>query len=172
MKNKKGTDKILSIYWFAILFIVAAGIVYLVYIFYGAPYDIRGLEASFLTNKIADCISQGGLLREEVFKGGKFLLNENNFLEKCNLNFNVEDEYGWKEHEQYYVEISFYDFSNLDSPLFSFNVGERNLNDFCGEKGNSLPFCFEKSFYTLDKENNQYVIKILSIVRKTEKNVK
>ena len=61
MKNKKG-DKIISVYWFAILFIVAAAVVYMAALFYGAPYDARGIESDILTNQIADCLSQGGSL--------------------------------------------------------------------------------------------------------------
>ena len=93
--NKKG-DKIISVYWFAILFIVAAAIDYMVVIFYGKPYDIRDVEESILINQIADCLAEGGYLKKEVFDNGNFLLNESNFLQTCHLNFDVEDIYGWK----------------------------------------------------------------------------
>ena len=111
MKNKRG-DKIISIYWFAILFIVAAAIVYMAAIFYGAPYDVRGIEAGILTDKIADCLSQGGYLKENILGDESF---KDNFLEECNLNFNIEEKYGWEEQGQYYTEINFYEF-NQDSP--------------------------------------------------------
>ena len=52
--NKKGGDKIISVYWFAIIFIVATGIVYMVLSFYGKPYDIREIEVDLLTDKIED----------------------------------------------------------------------------------------------------------------------
>jgi len=157
--NNKGTDKILSVYWFAILFIVVGGVVYMTVLYYGEPYDIREIEANFLINHVADCLSQGGILVDD------WNINEN-FLEKCNLNFNVEDVYGWKEQEQYYLEIDFQYFKG-GSARESLIVGNSNLKDFC-DKGLT---CVERSFYTLDKEDNQYIIKILSVVRKTEKNV-
>jgi len=162
--NNKGTDKILSVYWFAILFIVAGGVVYMTALYYGEPYDIREIEANFLINHIADCLSQGGILVDDWEE-----INENNFLEKCNLNFNVEDTSGWKD-DQYYVEVDFQYFegSSARELLIAGNV---NLEDFCDKKGKSIPVCVERSFYTLDKDNNQYIIKILSVVRKTEKNV-
>ena len=56
INNKRG-DKILSIYWFAILLIIAGGIFGMVYVFYGTPYDVREIETRVLTNQIADCIS-------------------------------------------------------------------------------------------------------------------
>ncbi len=51
IKNKRG-DKILSLYWFAVLIIVAGGIFGMVYVFYGSPYDVREIEANVLLNKI------------------------------------------------------------------------------------------------------------------------
>ena len=167
-KNKKGTDKILPVYWFAILFIVAAAIVYMVMLFYGKPYDVREVEARILTNNIADCLSEGGYLKENILGNEDF---KNNFSKKCNLNFDVEDVYGWEELGQYYIEIKLYDFNqNLDLNFDMFE-GNINLKENCDKKGENFPFCLERSFYTLDKNNKQYTIKLLLIVRKTEKNV-
>lgn len=160
--NKCG-DKIISVYWFAILFLVAAAIAYMVIIFYGGPYDVRGIETNLLTNKIAGCLSQGGYLIKEN-------LDAENFLSKCKINFNTEDIYGWKEQGQYYFEVSVTNF--VDGTLvFKTSGGNVNLKDFCGKTGKSLPTCFEREFYTLDNEKNQYKIKILSAVSKIEKNV-
>lgn len=160
--NIRGTDKIMSVYWFAILFIVAAAVVYMVGSFYGQPYDIREVEANVLINNIADCIAGGGYLNKEIIDTeGEFLLNNDNFLEVCNLNFNVEDTTGWKEQEQYYVEID----------VFGIAKGNVNLKLDCDKEGKNFPVCVERSFYVLDKEGKSYEIKILSVVRKTEKNV-
>jgi hypothetical protein len=165
LKNKKA-DKIISVYWFAILFIVAAAIVYMVISFYGEPYDIREAEAHALINKVAGCLSEAGYLKEGV-------LNEDfreNFMEECKLNFEVEDIYNWREQGQYYVEINFYDFSTNQS-ISSIKKGNDVLKMDCGLKGKTFPVCLERSFYALDREKNQYQINILSIVRKTDKNV-
>jgi hypothetical protein len=107
MKNKKGTDKIISIYWFVILFLVAAAIVYMAAIFYGEPYDVREIEANILVNQIAGCVSEGGYLKENILFNEEF---KTNFLEECDLNFNVEDVFGWGELEQYYFKIEIYNF--------------------------------------------------------------
>ena len=80
--NKRGTDKLISVYWFAILFIVAAAIVYMVLSFYGEPYDARELEANALTNQIADCLSEAGYLKEGILERV-----ETDLLETCDLNF-------------------------------------------------------------------------------------
>jgi hypothetical protein len=168
--NKKAIDKILSVYWFAILFIVAAAIVYMAVLFYGEPYEIRNIEANIMVNQIADCLSSGGYLNKKIIDDeGKFLLNNSNFLNICHLDFNVEDFKGWK-NDQYYVEIDISEVGKLDNS-FKITNGNINLRENCNEEGKFFPVCVERNFYTSNKNKNQYMIKILSIVRKTEKNV-
>ena len=164
--NKLGSDKIISVYWFVILFIVAAAIAYMVFAFYGKPYDIRELEANALTNRVADCLSEGGYLREDAFS----VEFKESFLEMCSLNFGVEDFRDWRSQEQYYVELQILDF-NTNSKFPEITAGNKNLKEFCEVKGKGFPFCLERSFYVINKENIQYKVNILSIVRKTEKNV-
>jgi len=170
--NKTGTNKILSIYWFVILIIVAGGVFAMIYIFYGPSFDVRELEASILADKIADCLSEGGRINLDLLNQGSF--NEdfkNSFLSECTLNF--DDEY-WKE-EQYYVEINFYKPDNLKKSIFNISKGNVKCKANCKlqeeKKYEKLPVCIEKRFYSLDEKNVQYLIKILSVVRKTEKNV-
>ncbi|MDP2673183.1 MAG: hypothetical protein Q8O84_05205 [Nanoarchaeota archaeon] len=165
LRNRKG-EKVISVYWFAILFIVAAAIVYMVAVFYGKPYDVRKMEADLLTDKISECLAQGGYLKQTVFEESF----KDNFLSECSLTFNVEDVYGWGEQEQFYSQIEIYGFSN-DVLVSEFSVGNKNLKDFCDKNGEGFPKCVEREFYSLDKNDNQYKIKILSIVRKIEKNV-
>ena len=167
--DKRGTDKLISVYWFAILFIVAAGIVYMVAVFYGAPYDVRKNEANIMINQIADCIATGGKLNENWVK-----LSSDNILETCYLTFNVEDNYGWEDN-QFYIEINYYNFDNdigidLDSKNTKVSLGNSLLNDNCGFKGKYMPVCVERSFYVLE-EDMPRIIKIKSVVGKVEKNV-
>ena len=155
--NKQGADKIISVYWFVILFIVAAAIVYMVSVFYGKPYDVRGLEAQILIDKTAECLSIEGYLNENWAS-----MDKDTFLEQCNINLNVEETYSWND-DQYYVEIT------ISQKTIS--VGNSNLKPSCSLQGENLPVCIQKSIYTIDKQNNNYRVDILSIVRKTEKNV-
>lgn len=167
LKNKRGGDQIFSVYWFVILFLVAAAVVYMAGSFYGKPYDIRELEANALTNRIADCVSVNGYLKEETLTP-RF---SNGFLEKCNLNFEVENVYGWRKQGQYFVEVEVLDF-NSKTKISGASAGSSNLKDFCEPKSKNFPTCLERSFYSIDKKNVQYQVNILSIVRKTEKNAK
>ncbi|MDP2628749.1 MAG: hypothetical protein Q8P15_02540 [Nanoarchaeota archaeon] len=164
-KNKKGAEKIISVYWFAILFIVAGAMVYMVSSFYGKPYDVREIEAGLLTDKIAGCVSEAGYIQSVVLSQGF----DNSFFDFCNLNFETEDAYGWKEQGQYYTEISIYNF-NSEQVLSVIKEGNENLKEFCELGGGNLPVCLKRSLYTIAKDNSQYKIDILSVIRKTEKN--
>ncbi len=169
--NKKG-DKILSVYWFAILILVAGGMFAMVYIFYGTPYDVREIEANLLIDKIADCISYAGKINLNFVSNGVFNQNNEDFLNKCYLIFSSNE---W-EDEQYYTKIEFYKLENLDMPVFEIKKGNSNWFASCAlqedKEYERLTKCTEKSFYSLDNLNNQYIIKILTVVRKAEKNVK
>lgn len=168
LKNKTGAEKILSVYWFAILVLVAGAIVFMVSIFYGNPYDVREIETGILANNIADCLSENGNLKYELDSNLK-----DNFLEICNLNFE-------NDKDEYYVEVEFYNFDNPENPLdFKIIEGNVNLKTFNKIAGASKSvFKSEKSFYVLNKkEKGKYklpkelIVKINSIIRKTEKNV-
>ena len=172
MMNKRG-DKIISVYWFAILLLVAGGVSAMVFIFYNHPYDVREIEASILTNKIADCLSQGGYFRKNIFEENNLLLSQDNFLEECKLNFDVEEI--WEEG-QYYVGLNIHGVSDLENSLFDFNYGNEKWVVNCALQGEKefekLPECYERRFYVLDENQNKYLIKILTVINKGEKNVK
>jgi len=175
--NKKGAEKIISVYWFLMLIIVAGGIYGMVYTFYGHPFDVRELEANILINNVADCISEKGIINDFVFnESGAINKNFNeNFSDICKINFNVEDEKNWKEKEQYYVQIDFYNVENLSKPFSSISKGNKLWVSDCdiNKKGDFgiLEKCVRKRFYSVDGKK-QILMDILSIVRKTEKNVK
>lgn len=166
--EKKGSDKIISVYWFAILFIVSGGVVYMTALFYGASYDVREIEANVMINQVADCVAKGGELKPEWSS-----LNSDNLLSTCHLNFATEDTNGWNS-DQYYLEINYYNFdinSGIDetSVTLKASAGNFQLKDFSFGGANN-PFCVEKRFYVLDGSSPK-VIEIKSVVRKTEKNV-
>ena len=119
MKNKKAS-KILSMYWFVILFIVAGAVVYMAFLFYGAPYDVRGIESNALTMQIANCLARGGYLKPGIL-GEDFA---NNFLDFCNLNLDVEDVYGWGEQGQYYFEVGIHEFDENSLSGFGTSISE------------------------------------------------
>jgi hypothetical protein len=165
--NNRGQE-VMSLYWFLILVVIAGGIFAMVYIFYGTPFDVRELESNILINKVADCISYVGKINSNIIFEGKFANNSNNFLTNCHLIFNSEE---WEE-PQFYTEINFYKIGDLDNSLFSIKEGNNNLVPFCSINQKQSVECTNKMFYSVDELNNQYLIKILTVVKKSEKNVK
>lgn len=171
-KNKKGAEKIMSIYWFVILVLVAGGIFFMVSSFHTSPYDVRELEAEIMINQVSDCISQGGKLNEKLIYDKNFN-KEFKILDECYLNFNTE----FENKIQYYLEINFYNVNDYENPIYKISSGEgEELKADCEIQKNkeygTISKCVEKTFYSLDNNQNQIFVKILSIIRKTEKNVK
>ena len=171
--NKKAS-KIISVYWFTILIIVAVGVYLMMYIYYSYPLDVREWEAEILVNKIADCISEQGMIRNDLLKDGKF--NETfkkDFLKKCNLDFYSSD-----VEEQCYVEINFFNLTSLNESLFNISAGNPLQKDNYmlqeNNKFKKLPQGCKQRFYAVEAENteNQILIEILGVIAKTQKNVK
>ncbi len=169
--NKRG-DKYLSVYWFVVLAIVAGGIVGMVYVYYGSPYDIREIESNVLWSNIADCVSYAGKINMGFISNSQpHQKTEDVFLEECHLNFTSSE-----GEEQYFTEVSFYKLSDLNNSVLNLKAGNKNYPASCSiqenKKQDNLPQCTTKSFYSVDDLNNQYIIKILTAVGKSEKNVK
>ncbi|MBU0893854.1 MAG: hypothetical protein KKF48_04055 [Nanoarchaeota archaeon] len=169
--NKKGADKIISVYWFAILILVAGGVFMMVSTFYNSPYDVRGLEAEILSDKVADCISNQGQLNFNLIEeDGKFSeAFKNNFLNNCKIILN-------ENKPEYYFEVNFYGVDDTSNSVFDISYGNQNWKAGCSiqedKEHEKLSKCLEKRFYAVGEDNVQYLIKVLSIVGKAEKNVR
>ena len=169
--NKKG-DKLLSVYWFLILVIVATGIVLMVNVFYGNPYDVREIESALLANKVADCIYYGGEVNREIFSvQGVFKESfRDGFMEDCSLNFDVQGDF---VQVPYYIEVDF--FSGINSKKSEFNIteGNNNLKPDCKIEvadSSKLAKCTDKSFFMRTKNGGVYFVKLLTIISKTNEN--
>ena len=153
-------EKIISVYWFAILIIVAGGIAFMVLNFYGKPYDVREIEANILIGNIADCLSEEGRL--------KYPLNDelkNSFVQRCHITLETQE-----EEIQYYIELNFYNFENSQS--LNFDIKEGNLNLKNNPNTKSL-FSTTKSFYVLNQENQipkEILVNVSTVIKKSEKN--
>jgi len=174
--NKKGADKLLSVYWFVILIATAGGISAMVFNFYSYPYDVREVESKILSDKISDCVSQGGILNSEIIDAnGKFIdgISEN-IMKICNLNFNPESSFSGEE--QFYFEINFYSASNKDVSIMKIEHGNSAWKSDCEisetKDYKNLAKCYNDEFYSVDYSKKAYLVKILTITKKTEKNVK
>lgn len=174
MRNKRGGDKLISVYWFAILVIIAGGIIMMVNVFYSSPYDVREAEAQILAENVADCLVKGGEINKLLTSPtGTFRESfSDNFMKFCSLNFDVEGEF---DRPEYYIEVGFYIEGDLDRKEFELIEGNLNWKSDCNfenEKQEKLVKCVEKDFYAVDSTQGVYLVKILSIVGKANQNVK
>lgn len=161
-------EKIMSIYWFAILFIVAGAIVYMVSNFYGEPYDVRVIESDALVYQISNCLVPNLYFEKTAF-------TSDDFFSYCNLTLETEDYAKWKSEEQFFVSVVVSNFPNGDV-VFSTQSGDPGLNDFCEMQKDGhqkkLPYCLTRKFYSVDKDGKQYFIEVKTIIDKGEKNAK
>ncbi len=173
MKNlqEKQMDKVISVYWFTVLFIVAGAIVYMVGAFYGSPYDVRDYESQILISHVAECLTPDNYLATKFISSD---YNKGDFLDDCRINFGTEEDYGWNVEGQHFLNLKISDF-NSDAVFFEGEFGNLNLKDLCiiqkQTVGEKLPVCLERKFYSVDSENKQYLITIGVAVDKNEKNV-
>ena len=171
--NKKGTEQVISVYWFAILIIVAVGISAMVFTFYNHPYDVRELEANILMNKVADCISEHGVIKKEIINETGHFQKDFDMQKICHFNFSAPD-FSGDSHGQYYVLITFND-SN-ENFLFDKEGRDNYLRADCLAKlelkdEKALPGCVKGNLFAVDLTGKQYSIEILSGVSKSIKNV-
>ena len=169
------TDKTISVYWFFILFIIASAMAFIVYSLYGKPLDVRGVEGVFLAEKLADCVSQGGRIPLNVLDGkGEFVITNENLLQICNLNFEVEKFKDSWNNDQLYV---FLNFSTPGEKPYSVSAGNENLKinsnvNFIDSNTKNMPFCVERIMFSNGQTDNKYYsIKLFTCVNKKDKNV-
>jgi len=98
--NKCGTEKLMSIWWFAAVAIVGVAIVIGVWIYHSAEININEFQADELAERLIDCMSNG------VYFDENFL--EEDIFERCNLRKEI-----FEKPSKFYFKISFEETYNL-----------------------------------------------------------
>lgn len=168
---RKQGAKLLTMYWFLMLILISGGVTIMVFLFYGNPYDVRELEADLLLNRVVDCVSPNGYVNSEFFGEDGFKEDVEDIEHLCNLHFSTEKV--WIE-PQYFFRFEIRNFDS-DEILFSSEAGNKDDAAFCDinleEDEEKLAKCVQEEFYSPDNYQNKYRVRVLSVVRKTEKNV-
>jgi|TARA_B100001964_G_scaffold242020_1_gene315772 hypothetical protein len=134
--NKKGAEKLFSIWWFFVLAIVGGGITIGVLMHYSADIDVRYLESDILHDKINDCLVNQGFLINGLITKTVDIFN------KCNLEKSLFEEEG-----DFYFKIEISDkdnkqiFSNDEKQVFT---EEKDVGLTNGEE-------IDKKFSDLDR---------------------
>lgn len=150
--EKKGVEKLISIWWFFVLFIVGTGIVLGVMIYYSAETSVKKVEAEILNQRIFDCITNENYLNPKVF--------ENNFevFDGCGFNSEV-----FGKGSFFYFKILIYNETGL--------VAEKNYGDFAIDKNCKIaekmsakrfPECFARNKIVFDEKNKEIKLVVLT----------
>jgi len=156
--NRKGDERVLSLYWFVIFIIIAAAVTGGTYLFFSHPIDVREVEVSMLADRVIDCFVERGRLNEELL--GE--ISSENFEERCGLVFGDSFE-GYKGDVQYYVEVS-----SLGNVV---GAGDDRWKSICTEEAEpNVPTCARRRLMVLNEAGDFAVFDVLSSVRKVEQN--
>lgn len=66
LKNKKAGEKLLTIWWFIVLGVIGGGIGIGIMIYFSATVNTNGVESGILGERIINCISENGYLKNNV----------------------------------------------------------------------------------------------------------
>jgi len=151
IKNKKGGDKLLSLWWFFILGVIGGFIVLGVVIYYSADTNVNPIEASILSDKLVGCLIQEGNLNSNVFNPDFDLFKE------CNL-----DRKMFGIGSFLYFNISIYDSDNKLIRELINGSGTFELDCKVGMKINAkyFPSCVSENYFA-NSGNKSYRINIL-----------
>ncbi len=144
--NKRGGEKIMSVWWFFVLVIVGVGITSGVLLFYSADVNVKQTEADILYDKIAECIFENGFLIDE------FLKNDFDIFETCDLNKGIID------GGDFYFKIS----TDIRKDIVK---GDKSFEVLQDSKGPHLPRFGGKTeniFYYQNNEIKEAEIEILT----------
>ena len=144
----KQADKLLSVWWFFVLAVIAGGSVIGVLIYSSAEVNIKEVEANVLAERIIDCLIDNGYLKENI-------LDTNfNIFDFCNLNSKV-----FEKGSNFYLNISVYDSENL---IFNVSKGNPSFEKDCKiqEKveAEKFPRCSENQEIALFNDKNVRLI--------------
>ena len=157
-KSKKGDERLMGIPWILCLVIVTIGIAAGTLGFYGASINVNEIEAEILHNKIIDCITDNGVLKDS------FLMNDfSNIYSLCNLNKDLFETTG-----SYFLELELRSKSEVIS---SFSSEKKSLKEECKiqqavKKAEHYPRCFiqnQKILYYQKDKQKQGILKIITV---------
>jgi len=144
MKNKRGIEKIMTIWWFFIWVIIITGVVINVAIFANRDLDYRKADATIMGNKIASCIY---LDKVDLFKENA----KENFVKDCNF---FEDTF---KNGDRAVKITIVGTTNNPEII----IGSSDMFKQCEIKKNSnanqYPECAIKRIFFTNKEGNYFI---------------
>lgn len=152
-KNKKGTEKLLSIWWFFVLGIIGGGIVIGVSVYSAADVSVNQIESDILGERILNCILDEGYLVD---------YNSDFILERCDLDGKM-----FGRGSDFYFKLEIYDGEDL---ILSKTIekGDFSMEKECelslskGAETKYFPKCFLKTEIVLGENNERLNLILLT----------
>jgi len=176
--NKKAGEKYLSIWWIAILTIIAAAIVAAFWVYNSSDLDVRGIEGNILSARLIECVVENGYLNQTFLEdtGNKKF----DIFQECGFDKKMIDESG-----KYHLSLSVYDFDKCSlidpkdidpseegyfqqlkcgKPLKQIKVGA-NFEEDCkvgkSVKVKDSPKCDDRFVYVLSQDNKKLLLHVI-----------
>lgn len=138
--DKRAEEKYVSIWWFAILVVVATGIAASTILFFSADFDSRSEEAKVLQYKILDCVTEDSSVNDKIFLEKNF-----DILSECGLQKSL-----FQKGSNFVINVSILDKDN--QKIFENVTGDSAYLGDCavlksGEiKAKNYPVCIFKNY--------------------------
>lgn len=127
--NKKGSEKLLSIWWFFVLAVIGVGIVSSVFVFTSGKINVKNVEADILSERLALCVQEN-----------PSIASLDNIFDLCGLK---KDVFG--SGSKFYFRISFYDDNKIIKEI---KAGDSSYENDCKALSKTsakyYPECSEK----------------------------
>lgn len=148
--DKKGGEKLLSLWWFFILGVIGGFIVLGVVIYYNADTNVNPIESSILVDKLVNCLIKDGTLNENVLE------DDFEIFRQCNLDGKM---FGMGSF--LYFNISIYDSDGLVKEMVNGSgIFQQDCKISGKITGKYFPSCTYEN-YRADFQNKNYLIQIL-----------
>lgn len=135
LKNKRGDERVMGIWWFLFVAISVGGISIGTLIFYGSSIDVNSLEAEILSEKIFDCVTKNGVVKDSVIEE-----EFSNIYSYCNINPDLFQPSG-----EFYVEINLTSSREEKGDEGSEDIENNVITEFSSEKNSLKKECSIKS---------------------------
>jgi len=144
--NKKGQEKYLSIWNFVMWIIITLALIIGISLFTDQTTDIRGIESQFLSEKIADCITENYNLKDSI------LDESSDLVEICNLAKNR-----FEPNSNFVAKIALIDLETKEEITSKF-IGNPELYFQCDTKDLRTAQCITTKRYT--NQDNPVLIEV------------
>jgi hypothetical protein len=154
MKNIRADSKLLSIWWFAILGIIATVVVVSTLMFYSGKLDVRLIESDILSERVIDCFVDNGFLRQDIL-GANFDL-----FSTCGISKSMIENSG-----NFYMNVTV--FSEDKKQIKSYVYGNQAFAKECAigdvmKKSTNYPLCISKKIEVLSRNQNKFSLNVLA----------